>query len=341
MNEAGYSMKHDIALQDGHGRVHDYLRLSVTDKCNLRCRYCMPPEGITTLSHDEVLRNEEFLRLMTIFRGLGVKKIRFTGGEPLVRRGFIDLAARAAGLMLGMELCLTTNGLLLENHLESLRDIGLRKINISLDTLSPERYRYLTGDDGLTKITGAIERALGMDAFHIKVNAVLFKETVAELDGLLDYFKDKNVVLRFIELMPIGGPGNGLDFISVEDLADALSRRGTLSRNGPGDTRVARMYRYLYRGLYPMELGLIPPVSDKFCSRCNRVRLSCGGQLRVCLCGAAACDLKAPLRDGASDERIAAIIRECLAQKPLEHRITCGETDRTCAHIPSMSKIGG
>lgn len=328
-------------LIDTRGRIHDYLRISVTDKCNLRCRYCMPPQGVTLLTHDQVLHNEEFLRLMMIFQALGVKKIRFTGGEPLVRRGFMDLLAKAAASMPGIDWCLTTNGLLLEENLEQLKDAGLRKINISLDTLFPDRYRFLTGSDVITRVTGAIERAVAMKAFTIKINVVLFRETLQELDAFLDFCQDRDVTLRFIELMPTANGDPELEYVSAESMIRELGRRGELVRNGPGDTRVARMYHLAMPGRRPIAVGVIPPISEKFCARCNRVRLSCDGKLRVCLCGDSAEDLKTPLRSGADDAALAALIKECLAGKPLEHRIACSPTDRECSYLPSMSSIGG
>jgi GTP 3',8-cyclase len=327
-------------LVDLHGRVHDYLRVSVTDRCNLRCRYCMPQDGVEPLPHVDILRHEEILRLLGIFLDLGIKKVRFTGGEPLVRRGFMDLLAETSRLFPGTELCLTTNGTLLKGHLETLRDLRIRKLNISLDTISPERYLELTGTDGHRAVMEAIDRALELDAFDLKLNAVLFRETLDELVPMLDHFSQRRVTLRFIELMPFGAV-NGMDFLPAFELEKALSAMGALVRNGSGDTRVARMFDFTYRGRHAMKIGVIPPVSDRFCDRCNRVRLSSTGSLWTCLHGADYCDLRGLLRGGAGDDEIAGAITGCVMAKSREHRLECRGMEGPCSSLSAMSRIGG
>ncbi|MBN1534774.1 MAG: GTP 3',8-cyclase MoaA [Spirochaetes bacterium] len=327
-------------LVDLHGRVHDYLRVSVTDRCNLRCRYCMPPEGVEWLSHESILRNEEIVRVIGVFCGLGIAKVRFTGGEPLVRRGFMELVTGVRRLLPDTELCLTTNGILLKGYLEALRDLGVRKLNVSLDTVSPERYRELTGSDCHREVVEAIDRALELDAFEIKLNAVLFRETLEELEAFLDYFSGRRVTLRFIEVMP-SGLVKGLEFLPAAELERTLAAMGALVRNGSGDTRVARMYDFRYRGRYDMKIGVIPPLTGCFCDRCNRVRLSSVGALRTCLHGAEFCDLRGLLRSGAGDDELAAAITTCIREKPREHALQCHDMDGTCSSLSSMSRIGG
>ncbi|MBP7584205.1 MAG: GTP 3',8-cyclase MoaA [Spirochaetes bacterium] len=332
-------------LKDKYQRKINYLRISLTDKCNLRCRYCIPPEGIDLLPHDEVLRNEEFVHMIEIFAGLGVRKIRFTGGEPLVRKGCIDIIERTRELFPEMDICLTTNGTLLEGVLDSLRDLGVRKINISLDTLDRERYRAITGRDGLSAVLSAIERAREYRFFSIKINAVLFRETLEELGGLVEYASSRELVLRFIERMPFLGEGEDQQFVPASKLEEELSRIGELRRDVKTDTSVALMYELVTPGGRVTRIGIIPPMTHKFCSQCNRLRLTCDGRLKTCLYSQNEYDLKKPYRQDMGDDSIRKIILDAVDQKPREHRINCVEYgSQGCASllsIRSMSKIGG
>ncbi|HPC41413.1 MAG TPA: GTP 3',8-cyclase MoaA [Spirochaetota bacterium] len=331
-------------LTDAYKRKHDYLRVSITDKCNLRCRYCMPPEGVELLPHGQVLRNEEFVRLIGIFVSLGVVKVRFTGGEPLVRKGFIDIVTRTRSLHPALELCLTTNGLLLGNYIDDLERLGVRKLNISLDTISRERYRAITARDGLHDVLAAIDRALAAGFFDVKVNAVLFGDTMAELDEYLDYFRGRDVTLRFIEKMPFVADEAGGPFLSSEALMGELRARGELKRNMGTDTNVALMYDYLYRGRYPMKIGVIPPLTQKFCSACNRLRITSDGYLKTCLHSSVDHDLKKLIREGADDDRVRAEILRAVSEKREGHSLDCDHDDGGCSvrsGSRSMSKIGG
>lgn len=336
-----------MMLIDHHNRVLDYVRISVTDKCNLRCRYCMPPAGVEQLKHDDVLRNEEFLHLIGIFGELGMRKVRFTGGEPLVRRGIIDIIAGARDANPGMELCLTTNGVLLDGVLDDLHRLGLRKLNISLDTMSPSLYREITGCDSFNRVLSNIERALAYGSFEIKINAVLFEESLASLGDFLEYFGGRAVMLRFIEKMPFGDDGASFSFIPSDRLIEELMTLGRLERNHRIDTSVARMYTLQYRGGLAVPIGVIPPITHSFCSRCNRMRLTCDGMLKTCLHGPNEYDLKSPYRMDAGDDAIKAIILRAVAEKPGGHTITCdSETGQVCrslagAPVRPMSKIGG
>lgn len=331
-------------LTDRYQRKMNYLRVSVTDKCNLRCVYCMPSEGVNLLSHDEVLRNEEFVHLIDLFIGLGVRKLRFTGGEPLVRKGFLDIAAKVKELHPGVELCLTTNGVILDEALGDLRRIGLNKLNISLDTMSRARYTQLTGRDHFDRVISNIEKALESGSFDIKINAVLFRESLDELDTLLDFFKERNVTLRFIERMPFIADDRLQTFVPSDTLIETLKKKGSLRRDERIDTNVAMMFELLYRDRYPVRIGVIPPMTHKFCSRCNRLRLTCDGLLKTCLHSARGYDIKSPYRMDTGDDALRRIILQGVAEKPKEHALDCLEDNQGCCSLENriyMSRIGG
>ncbi len=331
-------------LTDPYRRKHDYLRVSITDKCNLRCRYCMPPEGVELLPHYQVLRNEEFVRLVDIFASMGIVKVRFTGGEPLIRKGFIDIVSRVRSLHPELELCLTTNGILLGDYIDDLQNLAVKKLNISLDTLSKDTYLAITMRDGLNDVIAAIDRALASGFFDVKVNAVLFRETIAELDDYLDFFKDRDVTIRFIEKMPFVNDESGGSFLSSDVLIGELQARGDLARNTGIDTNVALMYQYRYRGKYPMKIGVIPPMTQKFCSSCNRLRITSDGYLKTCLHSSADHDLKSLLRDGADDDTVRAEILKAVSEKGEGHSLDCDHDEGGCSALSRsrfMSKIGG
>lgn len=304
----------------------------------------MPPEGVELLPHDEILRNEEFVRLIGVFASLGVIKVRFTGGEPLLRRGMIDILARTRELYPSLELCLTTNGVLLARHIDDLNLLGVRKLNVSLDTLSRETYREITMRDALTDVLEGIDRALGLGSFELKINAVLSRGTIDGLESYLDYFRGRDVTLRFIERMPFDGIEGGDDFLPSGELVERLSSLGELARNVRGDTAVAVMYEYRYRGTVPMRIGIIPPVTHKFCSSCNRLRLTSDGRLRTCLHSVSDHDLKGPLRGGADDEALRGVIIGAVKTKHEGHALECRPDGGGCFSFTrsgSMSKIGG
>ena len=330
-------------LQDGFLRSHDYLRVSVTDKCNLRCTYCMPPEGVSFLSHDAVLRNEEFLRLIGIFAGLGIRKVRFTGGEPLVRKGIRHILAEARAQFPQLELAITTNGLLLGDFLEDLHSWEVKKLNISLDTLNARRYGELTRCNSLEQVLQSIDRALDTDFFDIKINAVLFEETLTELDDFLAYAAKRNLVLRFIEKMPFSEMEQSHGFVSSDRLVAELEKRGSLVRQGKEDTYVAKRYDLLSKE-GPVKLGIIPPMTHKFCKSCNRLRLTSDGFLKTCLHSSGEEDLRSALRRNESDKAIGEMVLQAVKRKQEGHTLDCFSSDSGCgavANSRSMSKIGG
>ncbi len=333
-------------LKDKFKRKIDYLRVSLTDKCNLRCIYCIPPEGIEMLPHDEILRNEEFLHFIGIFVGLGVRKIRFTGGEPLIRKGVVDIISITRKRHTDIELCLTTNGVLLDEVLDDLYRMRVKKLNISLDTMSSERYREITGRDLFKRIITNIEKALSYNYFDIKINAVLFKESADELDSFLDYFKDKEVTLRFIEKMPFLEENQQNTFLSSDEFIESLQSKGSLVRNEDIDTNVAVMFELKYRNTNRMRIGIIPTISHKFCSRCNRLRLTCDGSLKACLHSPIEYDLKTPYRMDMGDDALRDIILSAVNDKPEGHQLDGYHDNEGCSSIShvmgrTMSKIGG
>ncbi len=330
-------------LKDNFSRVHNYLRISVTDKCNLRCSYCIPPEGVEFLSHDEVMRNEEFIRLIKIFVSMGINKIRFTGGEPLLKKGFPEMLTETRKLFPKLEMCLTTNGVFLWKHIDLLIKLNVKKLNISLDTVSRERYEAITGIDAFDDVHANIDIAERTGYFDLKINCVLFNETIDEIDRYLDVFKERKLMLRFIERMPFTTAGDER-FVPSEELIDALRDRGSLIRDARSDTQVARMFDFSFKGIYPMKIGMISPISDKFCTACNRLRLSSDGNLKACLLGGGTVDLKSAVRNGSGDDEIIDLIRSSVNLKGREHEMEGCTENGGCASIKiksPMSKIGG
>lgn len=323
-------------LTDLFNRLHDYLRVSLTDRCNLRCVYCMPADGLQCMEHNEVLRNEEFVRLIRLFVLLGVRKVRFTGGEPLVRKGAIDIIRQTRALSDCLELAVTTNGLLLGDYLSELAEAGVSKINISLDSLNSRRFAELTRRDVLPQVLANIDKTIETGKFIVKLNAVLFPETLLELDDFIAYCGSRDIELRFIEHMPFSEEERAMGFTSGDELLAALSQRGELAAAPAADTSVARGY-CLNRGGRRVRLGIIPPMSHKFCGACNRIRLTADGQVKACLLSSEERSLKDSMRAGASDEELKEIILGALALKGREHHIS----DETIDMRRTMSKIGG
>ena len=331
-------------LRDNYLRTHNYLRVSVTDKCNLRCRYCMPPEGIKFLPHDEVLRNEEFIKLNEIFIKMGVKKIRFTGGEPLIRKGFFDIISATAKIDPKLELGVTTNGTLLDEHISDLKRYNVKKLNISLDTMSQERFSSLTGVDDFNSVINNIEKSLEANFFDIKINGVLMKSTLNEIDDFLHYFADKNITLRFIERMPVTEQDEFNEFIPSNDLIEILKEKGELTRKGSDDTNVALRYDLKFKNKN-IKIGIIPPVTHRFCASCNRLRITSEGNLKTCLHSDKHYNLKELLRNNTDEAELINHISNAIKEKWEGHNIECTSDNRGCrsitAGIKSMSGIGG
>ncbi len=353
-----------MSLTDAYGRKMEYLRISLTDKCNLRCRYCMPREGMKRLRHEDILTLEEVYRIAAVLTEMGICRIRLTGGEPLVRKGIDGLVEKLGALPGRPELALTTNGVLLEDHLEEFWAAGLRQVNISLDTLDPAVYRDLTGTDRLTEAERALEKAMQM-GFSVKLNAVPIRGiNEGELIHLAEYARNNRVDVRFIELMPIGcardfqginsgdilkmleaefGPAETADSEEVVTSVKNPAMLGDERQNAAmpekdefsGNKGPARYVRF--RG-FAGRVGFISPMSDAFCRDCNRLRLTVDGKLKLCLYYPDGPDLLGLLRQGISDGELKNVIRTAVLQKPEKHYFT---GTGSAKEKRSMFEIGG
>ena len=312
-------------MQDGLGREIDYLRISVTDKCNLRCRYCMPPHGITPLAHEEILTLEEIFRLVGIMEQLGIRKVRLTGGEPMVRKNLPWLVEQIHGLCGIREIAMTTNGTLFAPQAKVYREAGLTAVNISLDTLDPERFRCITGCDradcaaGVDSVLRAIDAALEQQ-LRVKINCVPCVEMNGDdIEGIAALAADRPVDVRFIELMPIGCGKEYTGIPSKEILRRLEQRFGkAIAFSEKVNMATGPATYYQFPG-FSGRIGFISPISHKFCRECNRVRLTCEGRLKLCLHYDRGLELKPLLRGGASDEEIGRQIINALKEKPSEH----------------------
>lgn len=329
---------------DGLGRTIDYIRISVTDRCNLRCLYCMPGDGIAIKDMEELLSYEEIARVCNSLAKLGIHKVKLTGGEPLVRRNIERLVSMILDIQGIDEVTLTTNGVLLAEHVDSLWESGVRKINVSLDTVSADVYKSITGVDALDKVTCGIEKALDK-GFCLKTNTVIGRYlpngSMNQCDNyikVLEYFKDKNIANRFIELMPIG-VGADFDTVSVDDLRDyiesiygRLTRDEAIKGNGPAE--------YYRLDGFKGAIGFIHPMNGKFCYECNRIRMTSTGMIKPCLCYEQGVDLRQIVRCDSKDvdDRIQSAIMSCIRSKPKEH---CFDDRKNISETKKMVMIGG
>src|SRR5215813_13287225 len=295
-------------LADSFGRVATDLRVSLTDRCNLRCAYCMPPEGLDWLPAPEVLTGDEISRLIRIgVTMLGIREVRFTGGEPLLRRDLDSIIARAASLAPRPEISLTTNGIGLARRAPALREVGLDRINVSLDTLRPEVFRKLARRDRLPDVLDGLAAAVEAGLQPVKVNAVLMRDlNDDEAVPLLRYCLDRGYELRFIEQMPLDAQHGWkrAEMVTAEEILAALGREFTLTPDDPRQRGSAPAEAFLVDG-GPGRVGVIASVTRPFCGTCDRVRLTADGQVRNCLFARTENDLRGPLRTGASDAELA------------------------------------
>lgn len=323
---------------DRHDRRLNYLRISVTDRCNLRCTYCVPRDRIPRLSHAEILRYEEILRIVRIGVDLGITKVRVTGGEPLVRKGVIGFLESLAGISGISELTLTTNGVFLEDHAERIRAAGIRRLNISLDTLQREKFARITGSDALERVWQGIESIRRHGFSPIKLNVVALKGI--NDDELIDFarltFRHPYHV-RFIEHMPIGQSRMKktppLLVPEIKDFIRPLGEMLPIEKNaddGPAE-------RFRFKGA-PGEIGFISALSHHFCSSCNRLRLTASGQLRPCLLSDRQLDLKGPMRAGCKDSQLAEFFQQAVRNKPSDHNLAVNDHAGVSCQ---MSSIGG
>ncbi|SHK19117.1 GTP 3',8-cyclase MoaA [Tepidibacter formicigenes] len=316
---------------DSYKRKINYLRISITDLCNLRCKYCMPKNGISKIDHNEVLRLEEIEKITKVFVDLGINKIRITGGEPLVRRGVLNLIEKIGKIDKVKDFALTTNGLLLKKYAKDLKNAGLNRVNISLDTLNEEKYREITRGGNLKDLIKGIKEAKKVGLTPIKLNTVLiggFNEN--EIYDFVNLTKNEEIDVRFIELMPIGeAKGWSLDkFIPNSRVLECIKDLKEIKRD---DISSPANYYKLSNG--KGKVGFINPISCKFCDNCNRVRLTCDGKLKLCLHSNEEIDLKTPLRNG---EDLKEIIINSINKKPKSHHLEDGEYIKR-----NMVAIGG
>lgn len=335
-------------MKDQHGRTIDYLRVSLTDRCNLRCIYCMPEEGVEPLCHSDILRFDEILNIVRAGADMGIRRVRLTGGEPLARKGVVNLVREIASIPGIEDVSLTTNGVLLPRFADELKEAGLRRVNISLDSLDEQQFRQITRVGNLQDTLDGIEAALAVGFEPVKVNAV----AVRSLDQ--DFFRfacmsvDRPLHMRFIEYMPIGSgatdPGSGWgpeDVITAEEIRAIIDERacaeglGPLvpSEDGRGRPDGGGPARYFSFEGAQGTVGFISPLSRHFCGTCNRLRLTADGNIRPCLFS----DHQLPIREAAASgdlEAVRAVLARAMGVKPDEHHDKVG-TER------QMSQIGG
>jgi GTP 3',8-cyclase len=326
-------------LRDAHGRVVSDLRVSVTDRCNFRCRYCMPAEGMKWLERSEVLSFEEIERLVRIFAGLGVEDVRLTGGEPLARRDFpvlVSMLRRINGIR---DLSVTTNGYLLERDASALVDAGINRINVSVDSLARDRFHEITRRDALPQVLRGLEAIASYEQVRpVKVNAVAIRDfTEDEVYRFAEMARSTSFEVRFIEFMPLDGD-RAWDMSQVltgDEVRALIHERYPLAPLEREPHATARVYRFADgQG----RIGFINPVSEPFCADCNRIRLTADGELRTCLFSMHETNLRDPMRDGASDAELEQIVRDAVWRKELKHRVN-EPGFRPPAR--SMSAIGG
>lgn len=322
-------------LRDRQGRQVSYLRLAVTQRCNLRCRYCLTEDGVTLISHDEILRYEEMERLVRLFRKMGIDKVRLTGGEPFVRRGFMEFLNRLVCIFPAERIFITSNGIALKPHLECLKEMGIGGINLSLDSLDSDRFLAITRRDSFCNAWLAMQTALDME-IPLKVNVVVMNGVNDnEIPRFVALARNRKVSVRFIELMPFSGgnkiPGNRLDADAIKLIVEQ---------------EVASPVTWIQKGTalevkkneWLGSVGIIASGQRKFCGSCNRIRITPSGGLQTCLYGAEVFNLRKMIRAGADDERIAASVHTAVADR-FQDGFEAEQTGQGSGR--SMSIIGG
>jgi GTP 3',8-cyclase len=326
-------------LVDAFRRPITYLRISVTDRCNLRCVYCMPEAGLPWIPKPDILTFEEIVSIVRAAASVGVRSIRLTGGEPLIRRELDRLVAMIAAIPGIEDIALSTNGLLLEAQAPALRAAGLARANISLDTLREDRFTAIARRPGLGKVLAGIDAAIAAGLAPIKINTVVMRgSNDDELEDFAKLTRERAVHVRFIEVMPVE-ENVGLQrdaWVSSDEVLERLRTLGELHPvpnphgNGPART-------FAYEGA-PGSVGVISPLAHDYCETCNRVRLSADGNLKLCLFGDHLIDLRTPLREGGGEDAIVALLRGAMHVKPERHHLALGET---ASVMRAFSEIGG
>lgn len=318
-------------MKDSFGREINYLRISLTDRCNLRCKYCMPEDGIDKFCHEEILTLEEIYEITKSFVELGINKIRFTGGEPLARKGLVELISKVSKLDGVKDIAMTTNGILLKQYAQDLKYAGLNRVNVSLDTLDEDKYKKITRGGNLNDALDGIKEAKRVGLKPIKINTVLiggFNDD--EIEGLVNLTRDEEIDLRFIELMPIG---EAVDWAKEKFISNdtILERVKDLSQVPREDISSPAIYYKLPNG--KGKVGIINPISCKFCENCNRVRLTSSGKLKLCLHSNKEIDIKQALKDGQDMKKF---ILGSILKKEESHHLEDGEYIKR-----NMNQIGG
>jgi cyclic pyranopterin phosphate synthase len=328
-----------LPLQDGHGRLIQDVRVSVTDRCNFRCQYCMPAEGLTWLERDAVLTFEEVERLVALLASMGVRDVRLTGGEPLVRREFPRLAGMLTALDDVAEVSVTTNGFLLERDAAALVQAGIGRFNVSIDSLQRDRFFQMTRRDALGRVLRGLEVLGGHPEAHpIKVNAVAMRGfTEDEILPFARFARQHPYEVRFIEFMPLDADHAWTpdSVLTGEEIRAAIDAVYPLEPEPREPHATARVFRFADgQG----RIGFINPVSEPFCGDCNRIRVTAEGRLRTCLFSLHETDLRAPLRAGATDDDLEQVIRDAVWRKELKHHVN---DPGFVQPARTMSAIGG
>ncbi len=334
-------------LQDRFGRTFDYVRIAITEKCNLRCTYCMPEEGVDLRQKDQILTAEEFQRVIRVLATIGIKKVRFTGGEPLLRKDVVQLVESAASVPGIKAVHLTTNGILFERYARDLLNAGLTGVNISLDTLDPDRFQTITRRAGLETVMRAIDCALELGYPRVKVNVVLMRGfNEDELHAFTELTKNKAITVRFIEFMPFDAHQiweSGVHFASAESLVHQIEEFYPGIQPAPG-TRTEH-HTFQAPG-YAGKIAVIPAFTRSLCGNCSRIRVTSDGSIRNCLYSDSEYDLRTVMRSGASDDDVITLFRKAFEEKAkdgfeskkesVSKRVNVSDIGRV-----SMTQIGG
>lgn len=324
-------------MKDGQGRIIDYLRVSVTDRCNLRCVYCMPPEGVAWIPHGDILTYEQILHLCRVFSGLGLRRVRLTGGEPLARKGLDRLVAGLKAIPGIDHVAVTTNGTMLADQLPGLLAAGLDAVNISLDTLDREQFASIARRDALDRVLEGLRAALAVPGLTVKLNCVPTADNQDQWVPLAELARTRRLAVRFIELMPIGLGG------SMPGVAEADLRRRLEEALGPLEPCEADPgggpCRYFRPAGFTGKIGFISAMTHQFCATCNRVRLTATGFLKTCLQYEKGVDLKPLLSGSGDDVALAAAIQAAIAEKPVGHHF--GQAGQGQDERHNMNQIGG
>ena len=324
-------------MNDLQGREIDYLRISLIDRCNLRCVYCMPEEGIEMIPHDEILTFGEIVRICRFMASMGLKKIKLTGGEPLIRKEVTALVRRLKAIEGIEKVTITTNAVLLADMMEDLSDAGVDAINISLDTMDKDLYARITRRDAFDKVMEGIEAALKHPEINLKINCVPMGLPEQNLIDVAELARKHKIHVRYIEMMPIG-LGKQFHFVNEQEILEQLEEKYGKAEIYKGKLGNGPSHYYSFEG-FEGKIGFISAISHKFCSQCNRVRLTSQGFLKTCLQYNTGIDLKMPLRKGALDEELKALITEAVNGKPISHQFLEHEIGNE--NNLGMSQIGG